>query len=74
LYAGRIKREQEMIPEVQRARNANWQVDGARKVWKQMHREGIGVTRCAVERLTGELSPTGARRGRRIRTTTRYTG
>jgi putative transposase len=49
-------------------------VGGARKVWKQMHREGIGVTRCAVERLTGELSPTGARRGKQIRTTTRYTG
>ncbi|MCQ3802678.1 MAG: IS3 family transposase [Acidimicrobiia bacterium] len=24
---------------------------GARKVWRQLHRQGIGVARCTVERL-----------------------
>ena len=64
------KRDQELIPEVQRVWLANWQVYGARKVWKQMHREGIGVARCTVERLMGKLGLTGVRRGKRIRTTT----
>ena len=37
---------------------------GARKVWRALHREGIAVARCTVERLMGELGPTGVRRGR----------
>ncbi|MGH3094787.1 MAG: IS3 family transposase [Streptosporangiales bacterium] len=28
---------------------------GAEKVWRQLHREGIEVARCTVERLMGEL-------------------
>ena len=70
LNCARTKRDQELIPEVQRVWLANWQVYGARKVWKQMHREGIGVARCTVERLMGKLGLTGVRRGKRIRTTT----
>ena len=66
----RTRRDQELIPEVQRVWYANWQVYGARKVWKQMHREGIGVARCTVESLMGKLGLAGVRRGKRIRTTT----
>jgi putative transposase len=29
----------------------NYGVDGARKVWRQVHREGVMVARCTVERL-----------------------
>jgi len=70
LNCARTRRDQELIPEVQRVWYANWQVYGARKVWKQMHREGIGVARCTVERLMGKLGLAGVRRGKRIRTTT----
>ena len=45
-------------------------VYGARKVWRQLGREGIAVARCTVERLMGELHLEGVRRGRVRRTTT----
>jgi putative transposase len=45
-------------------------VYGARKVWRQLHREGITVARCTVERLMGELHLEGVRRGKTRRTTT----
>jgi putative transposase len=35
-------------------------VYGARKVWRQLRREGTGVARCTVERLMGELGIAGA--------------
>ena len=35
---------------VQRA-DANFQVYGADKVWRQLNREGVAVARCTVERL-----------------------
>lgn len=47
----------------------NHQVYGARKVWRQMNREGITVARCTVERLMGRLGIQGVRRGKRVRTT-----
>ena len=70
LQCARAKRDQELIPEVQRVWHANWQVYGADKVWKQMNREGIHVARCTVERLMRKLGLAGVRRGKRIRTTT----
>jgi putative transposase len=39
-------------------------------VWRQLHREGISVARCTVERLMGELGLQGMRRGKPRRTTT----
>jgi putative transposase len=45
-------------------------VYGARKVWRQLKREGTEVARCTVERLMGELGIAGAAaRKRRPRTT-----
>jgi transposase InsO family protein len=49
--------------------NANHQVYGADKVWKQMNREGIEVARCTVERLMQRLGLRGVRRGKVVRTT-----
>ncbi|MFF4935234.1 IS3 family transposase [Streptomyces griseofuscus] len=40
-----------------------------RKVWRQLHREGIPVARCTVARLMRDLGLEGARRGKKIRTT-----
>ena len=44
-------------------------VYGARKIWRQLNREGIPVARCTVERLMRNLGLRGAIRGKRIRTT-----
>jgi putative transposase len=51
--------------------NANLQVYGADKVWKQMNREGVEVARCTVERLMRRLGLRGVRRGKVVRTTVR---
>ena len=47
----------------------NYAVYGARKVWRQMHREGFGVARCTVERLMGQEGLKGVVRGKKQRTT-----
>ena len=58
-----------MLPEIQRVWDANLQVYGAEKVWRQLHREGFGVARCTVERLMRHLQLHGVRRGKVVRTT-----
>ena len=70
LRSRRAKRDDQLIPEIQRIWHANWQVYGAKKVWRQMNREGIVVARCTVERLMRRLGLQGARRGKVVRTTT----
>lgn len=45
------------------------EVYGARKVWRQLRREGIAVARCTTERLMREAGIAGVRRQRRVRTT-----
>ena len=47
----------------------NFQVYGARKVWRQLNREQMPVARCTVERLMRSLGLQGAVRGRKCRTT-----
>jgi transposase InsO family protein len=47
----------------------NFSVYGARKVWRQLAREGTGVARCTVERLMREMGLRGAIRGRKFKTT-----
>jgi len=42
---------------------------GAEKVWRQLHRKGIAVARCTVERLMKQLGLQGVRRGKKVRTT-----
>ncbi|MFJ6565237.1 IS3 family transposase [Streptomyces sp. NPDC091412] len=49
----------------------NFGACGVRKVWRQLHREGIPVARCTVARLMPDLGLEGARRGKKIRTTIR---
>ena len=57
------------MPEIQRVWQANLQVYGADKVWRQLNREGITVARCTVERLMKRTGLEGVRRGKVVRTT-----
>jgi putative transposase len=49
--SARAVRDEELIIEIRRVRKENYEVYGARKVWRQLNREGITVARCTVERL-----------------------
>jgi putative transposase len=68
--SARARRDQELKAEIIRVHRDNFGVYGARKLWRQLHREGIAVARCTVERLMGELGLAGVRRGKPRRTTT----
>ncbi|WP_228938034.1 IS3 family transposase [Paraburkholderia saeva] len=65
----RAIRDERLRPEIKRVWQANMQVYGADKVWKQMNRERIAVARCTVERLMKQLGLRGVMRGKRVRTT-----
>jgi transposase InsO family protein len=69
LRSARAKRDEMLVVHIERVWEANLQVYGADKVWKQMNREGVPVARCTVERLMRHLGLHGARRGKTIRTT-----
>ncbi|MGA0844878.1 MAG: IS3 family transposase [Arenicellales bacterium] len=69
LRCERAKRDDLLMTHIERVWQANWQVYGADKVWRQMNREGIAVARCTVERLMRQLGLQGARRGKKVRTT-----
>ena len=55
LLRARAQRDVVLMPRVEQVWNANLQVYGADKVWKQMNREGEAVARCTVERLMRRL-------------------
>jgi putative transposase len=65
----RARRDDVLIPEIQRVWRANLQVYGADKVWRQLDREGIEAARCTVERLMRRLGLRGVMRGKVVRTT-----
>ena len=65
----RHHRDEALKPEITRVWNENFQVYGARKVWKQLKREGFDVARCTVARLMKDLGLQGARRGKAFKTT-----
>jgi putative transposase len=68
--SARHRRDQALKAEVRRVHAENFGVYGARKVWRQLRREGTSVARCTVERLMRELGLQGVRRGKAQRTTT----
>jgi putative transposase len=67
--SSRARRDLELQPEIQRVWEKNFRVYGARKVWRQLNREGVKVARCTVERLMRDLGLSGAVRGRKFKTT-----
>ena len=69
LRCARARRDDVLIPHIERIWQVNLQVYGADKVWKQMNREGMAVARCTVERLMQRLGLRGVIRGKVVRTT-----
>ena len=69
LRSDRAKRDERLIPEIERVYVENHRNYGARKVWKQLNREEITVARCTVERLMSKQGLTGVRRGKKHITT-----
>jgi len=65
----RAQREARLRPEIERVWRSHRRVYGAKKIWKQLHRESIPVARCTVARLMRTLGLRGVVRGRRVRTT-----
>ena len=59
----RLRRDRALRQEIRRVYEENFQVYGARKVWRQLGREGQVVARCTVERLMGGLGLQGVVRG-----------
>ncbi|WP_442907340.1 IS3 family transposase [Hydrogenophaga sp. BPS33] len=65
----RAQRDEMLMPQIERVWQANMQVYGADKVWRQLAREGVSVARCTVERLMRKLGLRGVMRGKVVRTT-----
>jgi len=65
----RAQNDDFLAPEIERVWQANMQVYGAEKVWRQLAREGTAAARCTVERLMKRLGLRGVMRGKVIRTT-----
>jgi transposase InsO family protein len=54
--SARTRRDAQLKAEIERVWKENFQVYGARRLWRQLQREGIGVARCTVERLMASLA------------------
>jgi putative transposase len=65
----RAQRDARLRPEIERVWRAHRRVYGAKKIWKQLHREAVPVARCTVARLMRAQGLRGVVRGRRVRTT-----
>jgi putative transposase len=55
--------------EIRRVWEQNYRCYGARRVFKQLHREGHVIARCTVTRLMGEMGLRGVQRGKKRYTT-----
>ena len=69
LRSRRSRRDANLRIEIQRVRRENYNVYGARKIWRQLKREGYEVAKCTIERLMRAMGLQGVVRGRRFKTT-----
>jgi putative transposase len=67
--SARACRDEAMKPILMKLWHDNYQVYGARKLWKTARRAGHDIGRDQVARLMGDLGIAGVRRGKRVRTT-----
>ena len=65
--SARRRRDEELLEDIRRIWRDNRCAYGARKVWRQLKREGIEVARCTVERLMRQDGLEGVVRGGRPR-------
>jgi transposase InsO family protein len=65
----RRQRDASLRIEIHRVWDENFMVYGARKVWRQLAREGHRVARCTIERLMRQMGLQGVVRGKPKRTT-----
>jgi transposase InsO family protein len=69
--SARQRRDEELMVEIRRVWDANFQVYGPRKVWRHLTcQDGIEVARCTVERIMCRMGLRGAVRGGAHRVTT----
>ena len=66
----RARHDSQLREEIRRVWEENFRAYEVRKVWRQLHREGIAAARCTVARLMPELGLRGVVRGRRVKMTT----
>lgn len=69
--SARAQRDEVLKAEILRVWDENEQVYGAKKVWRQLRRDGIAAARCTVERLMKALALRGVVRGGGFVVTTR---
>jgi hypothetical protein len=67
--SARASRDVALQADIRRVWEANFQVYGVRKVWRQLQREAIVAPRCQVARLMKRMGLTGAVRGKTVKTT-----
>jgi putative transposase len=67
--SSRGRRDADLCEKIRRVFDSNFQVYGARKVWRQLNREGENVARCTIERLMRDMGLEGAVRGKPVKTT-----
>ncbi len=67
--SARQRRDVVLGAEIRRVWEANFQVYGVRKVWRQLGRERIEVARCTVARLMRRMGLAGVIRGKAAKTT-----
>ena len=57
--SARSVRDEELKERIQEVYTSNYRVYGARKIWRELNRQGHAAARCTVERLMRELGITG---------------
>jgi putative transposase len=67
--SARARRDLELTGKIEEIHRHNYGVYGARKIWHELHRQGIPVARCTVERLMRESGLRGLLRDKSPRTT-----
>jgi putative transposase len=67
--SARAQRDAALQADIRRVWEANFQVYGVRKVWRQLRREAIAAPRCQVARLMKQMGLAGAVRGKTVKTT-----
>lgn len=65
----RRRRDERLIEDIRRIHTASGQTYGARRIHRQLRREGVHAARCTIERLMCEDGLEGVIRGQRRRTT-----